>query len=159
MVALLTPAPGTSVEDNPEWDLENLINQQEAACIALPQSPGPGHRSEEDLRMGRLEIEDFSHVCTPKSHGFYSNNIERLCSNCRRERDEAEELAEWQLEAAKRRASQFDTEPEREYGTDVESMLSASEAETASVISMRSAESVTQQSQTSSGFMNFFKRS
>lgn len=169
VVALLTPAAGTSAKVDSESDLNNLIDQQEVANIALPQSPEPGHRNEQDLlRVGRFEIKGFSKVCKPKAHGFYSNNIERLCSDCRCERDEERELAEMRLDEAKRRASQLHTEPEGEYATDHESMLSASDVETGSLMSvrspagsMKSPESGAQQRKTSSGFgglMNVFKR-
>lgn len=166
MVALLTPAPGASVDDKTE---SGLIDQQEAASITIPQSPPPGLQIvEQDLGVGELEIKGFSRVCTPKVHGFYSNKIERLCSSCSRERDEERELAEMKMIEAQRRASQLNTEPGREYATDRESLLSASEVETGSVKSMKSPasslkspENGTQQRKTSSGmsgFLNAFKR-
>lgn len=164
IVALLVPPPGTSEGTMPESNL-SPDDQQEAANVSLPQSPEPGHRhqNEEDLGVGRLQIKGFSRVCTPRAHGCYSNNIERLCSNCSRERDERRELAELKLIEAQRRASQLDTELEGEYATDHESMLSASDVETGSMISTKSpASSIIQQRRTSSslaGLMNAFKRS
>ncbi|QDS68209.1 hypothetical protein FKW77_010568 [Venturia effusa] len=163
MVALLTPAPGTPAGHRFVLDRETPRIQREAADIALPQSPEAGYRNEEDLRMTGFEVKAFSGVCTPRGHGFYSNKIERLCSSCKGENDEAAELAKMQLEEASRRASQLNTEPEREYATDVESMLSASEADATAVTSMRNPESIIpmQQRKTSSGFgslMNVFKR-
>lgn len=166
-VALRTPAPGASADDKPGRDPENPTDQEKVAEIALPPSPRPGLENAEGITKGWPEIKGVSGVCTQKSHGFYSNNIERLCSDCRRERDEERELEEWQMAEATRRAQQFGTEPEREYATDAESMVSASEAETASVGSMKSmispeSAASSQQRKTSSGFegfMNVFKRS